>query len=729
MPPETTSPPAARPNRVRFLTVPFVRLYSWYVHQPRLIRIGLAAVSLAGILALGVYAQSHRKKRAAAEAVAAAWREVEEAVRQADRAAARQALDRVLAANPEDPTAARFRDMLDQGAADPDTPELVALLLTDHLRADRLPEAAREAGKLLSRFPKHWQARCCLAHAALQLDRNPGRAEELLRQLPDPEDPEARVSVGGLLYALRLCDVLGADPTALRQVIVRRLVPLLRTAAASTAPARAKAQLLTCYLEPFADPNNLTQLADFWAAADKLAEEAVDQALADADTPTLTTLAELGPRMRLALARLRDNDPARLPDDRFLPLQRAIDDRTRRAWHAVLQKKPDSPEAYRGLATLALHQNDPGTALRTLLDGLAACGDRTELLDPLLGIVARLGTPEGLRNLTDALLRSAEQAGTDPARWCLAATAAELVGRADIALDACRRARAVRPDDPWACATEARLWLRTGDFVRASEALAPLGTASYSNPALARLRGRLLVDSGLWVLRDDELNKVRTAARNNPAAVVGFLLGVHDAPPDAARAAWVAAQAERLLADTPDLPRAARLRAEALFRLAELSATLARTDGSPPVWNPERVTAALRAFDQLPPAERAEPAVLASVALLLLKGKADAPAALRSLAGLLKPDATLDPRQIEVVGAALLANDRLEPAVRLLEQAVQRPNVPAGCHITLGLAYLRQGRWADAQAQFAAAQNIPDRSDREHAELIAAKLRFQKERP
>lgn len=716
----------------RLLARPFVVLARWYRSQPRVVRVGLAVVLVVGTAAVGVYVRWYVQKRAGAAALAAAWREVEEAVNRSDRSAARAALERVLAAAPGDPTATRYRDLLDRGSADPDTPELALLLMADHLRADRLADAAREAEKVLARYPQHWHARCCLAHAAWQIDRDPARAAALLRELPDPEDPAAGVTVGGVLYALRLYEVVGTDATPLRQVVVRRLLPLLRTPAVSNAPPAAQAQLLACYLEPFADPTTWSDLADFWAAADKLAEDAVTRAVADPATE-LRTLIDLGGlcfRLRGALARLRDHDPARLPDDRFIPLQRAVDDRTRRVWEAVRGRRPDRPEAYRGLAQLALVRNDPAAAVRALLDGIAACGDRPELLDLLLGIVAQVGTSESLRELAAAVWQSAEAANDDPVRWCLAAMAAELIGRADLALAAGQKARGLRPDDPWACGTEARLWVRAGDFARAAEALAPLGEAVYARPSLARLRGRILVGCGLWVLRDDELTRVRRASPRDPAAVVAFLWGVHDAPADADRAAWVAAQTELLLAEFPEAPAAARLRAEALFRLAELSAARRRDDGSPPVWNAERVAAALRAFDQLPPAERAEPGVLAAVALLQLKGKGDAAAALRTLTGLLRPEAPADPRQLEAVGAVLLAHDRVEEAVRVLEAGRRRlPRVTAGCHITLGLAYLRQGRWAEAAARLAAAQNCPDRSDREQAELIAAKLRLLQEKP
>ncbi len=733
--PPNTKPTPRRFAAWRFVFAPFRRLYRWYSHQPRALRLGLAITLLAAAISGGVYARYHLKKRADVQAVASAWRDFDTAARQADIPAMHTALDRVAAANPSDPLPARYRAMLDSGTAADDAPEMAVVLLADHVRNDRLAEAAREAKKVLTKYPKDWQSLCCQAHYALQMDRNPTEAQGFLARLPSPEDPEGRVTIGGVLYALRLSDALGRDASTLRRVILRRLVPVTRSAAASTAPPGAKAQLVTLYLEPFSDSTALTELADFWAAADKLAEEAVTDAAEQNDIATLIRMAELGPRTRAALAALRENDPTRVTPERYALLRKAIDDRTQRAWQAVREKAPQRPESYRGLAFAALEANNPAQATRNLLDGLAACGDRPELLELLVLVITRFGTDESVQQLADAIWNGAAEARTDVNKWCLAAEVALALNRADAALLACRNARQLVPKHPWACATEARLLTRAGKFLEARESLALLGDEILAtNPILARLHARILVGSGLWVLRDDAFKKLTEspARSRNPAAdpAVYFLLGVLDAPANADRAAWVAAQAELLLANDPNAPLIGRIKVDALYRLAELSARSNPKDPAlPPVWDSARVTAALRAIGQLAPNDRVNPDIMAATAALELKGSANPVAALRTAGALLSSEASLTPAQLEVLGAVLIANDRTADAIRVLQIAVDSPRPSAGSLVALAVALHKNRQPIEAQAALATAETIAERSDREQAELITAKLLLKRDKP
>ena len=65
--------------------------------------------------------------------------------------------------------------------------------------------------------------------------------------------------------------------------------------------------------------------------------------------------------------------------------------------------------------------------------------------------------------------------------------------------------------------------------------------------------------------------------------------------PDVERAAWVAARAQKLLADWPDDALARRLLADTLYRQSELS---------DPPWAVDPARAALRAYQALPAAEQ-----------------------------------------------------------------------------------------------------------------------------
>ncbi len=725
---------------LRRLAAPFRRVGRWFAHQPRTVRIGLIVVVLAGLAAGAFFVWSHLKRGAAAHELATAWGEFQQATKKTDFDAAQAALDHVLAVRHDDPTAVRYKAILDRGEADFDTPDLALILLAHYTHTGRLPEATREAEKVLAKFPKHWMARCVVAEHALAIRKDPALAEQHLEQLPDPDDPAANINPEGLYYALRLFAALGRDASGLHQLTVRRLLPILSRGIAASAPPAGKAMLLECYLAAFAESSMLSELAGYWAAADKLADDAVNEAIAAGDVPALTQLAQLGRPMLAALITLRKHDPNRLPDDRVQPMLKAIDDRTRRAWQAVREKAPDHPEVYSGLALLSLRANDPVGAERLIEEGLTACGDRPELLQLLSAVVDVYGSREKILEEADRVWAAAVKAQTDPAKWCLAADVALVVSkhglhREDFALAACMKAREITPNNPRACSTEARLWIDRGEFFKAREALTPLGeTALLTNPSLVQLHARIMVGCGLWILIDDEFKKVTEAQAKLKAKTsvlaVAFVLGVFDAPPNTERAAWVAAKAELILAGDTTAPLAAHLRALSLYRLADLSVVSNPKGGElPPVWNADRVTAALRSFARLTPEERLDPAVISLVAALQLKGEGNAAAALRTINPLLNAEGTLGTAQLEIIGAVLAANDRPADAVRVLERAVKFPKPSAGCFVSLALAYQKNKQPIDAHAALAAAEQIPERSDREQAELIAAKLLFEKERP
>jgi len=692
-------------------------------------------VTVLGLIASAVYGQFYLKRRATTHATVAAWKAYQDAAQTTDLDGMRAALDAVSAATPNDPTPGRYRAMIDRGEADPDNAELAVVLMLHHRTHERLPEAAREAEKVLAKYPKHWNARCFLAHHVLENLRDPNRAEQILNQLPDPEDPQANVRLNGILYALRLFDIVGRDSTQLRGVVLRKLVPLLRTPAAANASAVAKVQLVTCYLKPFADPGAIPQLSEYWAAADKLTDDAAAEAIATSDVGTMIRIAELGPTMRVALAMLRDQDPERLPPDRFQPLLKALDDRTRRLWQVIREKEPQRPESYRGIAQLALQENNPVEAVQSILEGLAACGDQPEFLEQLVMLIARFGTEDSIRSLADRIWKAAETTKTDRTKWCLAAEMALIVNRPDAASLACRNALAVRPNDPWACATLARILVRSGKFSEAREALAPLGAvAILMNPTLTRIHAHIMIGSGLWVLRDDEYKTVTDAQAKLKVKTsllsVAFLLGVLDAGPDVERSAWVAAQAELILAADASAPGAALARAEALYRLANMTVTAHPEDRSrPPVWNASRVTAALRAIGQLTLEERADPNLLAAVAVLQLKGENNAGAALRTITPLLATQVNATPAQLEVLGLVMIANNRHAEAVRLLERAARAPRPSVGCLVALAVAYLKNNQPIEARAMLRRAEDTPNRTDREQAELVTAKFMFLRENP
>jgi tetratricopeptide (TPR) repeat protein len=711
------------------------RTWRWFAHQPRALQIGLILVVLTGLAAGAYYGRSFVKKRLTDREVGAAWREHAHAVGKGDVDDIRAALERVLAITPDDPTAKRHLSMLDRGEADADESEIAFVLMQEHIRKDRLVEAAREGEKVLVKHPKNWHARCVVAHHALQVKKDRSLAEQHLSQLADPDDPAAMVTAGGVLYALKLSDTLGRDAANLRRLIVRRLLPFLGGGTAAGLAAAGKVQLLECYLEPFTDRSLLGELADYLGVVDRLADSAVAEAVSEGNVDVLVRLARFGPRMRAALAMIRANDPVRLPDDRALPLVKAADERTRRAWLAVVEKDATRAEAYLGLANLAILTRDYNAALAQVAAGIKACGERVDLLDLQLALIAHYKPQEELRRTAEVLQRAAVAAKTDPAKWCLVAKVWILLHRNDFAQMACDEALAIQKDHALACRLKASILVDSGstsDLISAGDLIGRLGElAPRVDPGLAQINARIMVGRGAWVLVEDEFNKVletrpKLQSKSSMAAV-GFLLGVLGAPPDVERAEWVAARAARVTIDDPQSAGARLVRFEALYRLAELSVTFDQRTGQP-VWDTAHVAAALRAFEELALEERTRATVLARVAALQLKAERNAVVALRTASGLLEVEGALNAFEIEVLGSILTANGRAGEAVRLLERGEKRPRPTVGLRVALALAYHANNQPLDRDAAVRRAENSGNRSPREHAELIAAKQRINREK-
>ena len=728
-PPPPPSEPSWLRSRWAGVTSPFRWLGRWFYYLPRPVQVGLGLVLVLGTVAAVYYAPRFQKDRTVEREVAAGWREFEAAAKKTDLEAMTAALDRVLAARPGDPTAARRRAAIRARAADADDPELAAVFLNHHVRGDHLPEAAREAEKVLARFPMDWQARCVLVHHALQVAHDRELAARRLEELPDPEDPAAHVGPGGLLYAMRLSAAVGRDAGPLRAVIVRRLLPILRSGTAAAAPPAVQVQLIDCYLEPFADRDPpLGELAGYWAATGRLADAALSGAADAGDVAVLIELGSLGGRLRAALVLFRDG--GQVPADRFDVLAKEVADRSRTAWRAVREKAPTRPEPYRALALDAVRERDFAAAMRLLQDGLAACGERAELLDLLIKYRSGLGgVAEGL----DIAWAAAEKAGNDPAKWCLAANAAIAAGRHDRAIEACRNARQPPHEQHrWAAATEAALWLRSGDAPKALDALRPLGdVALRSDAILARLHGRALAKLPALPQLDAEFAAVEKSA---PIAAA-FLRGTLDAhlgrPQDiTAITDWVIAKTTAALGTFPADTALRRILADALDRKAESTVAPDGSAARLPKWDADAVRAALRAFDAVPAAERSDIAALVAVATLELKGQNDAASALRTLAPIraAEDDPTLPPAAIEILGAAFRGAGKTADALRVLRRSLGRPDPTPGCYIQLALTYHANHQPFEAEAALRLAEprvNTP----RERIELVAAKLHLQRENP
>src|SRR5262245_45568039 len=95
----------ARRRWAAALALPLVRVGRWFSHLPRAIRVGFVLVLLGGLGAGIAYSQSYLKKRTQEREVAAGWQDFADAASRGDFPDMDAALDRVLAADPDNPLA------------------------------------------------------------------------------------------------------------------------------------------------------------------------------------------------------------------------------------------------------------------------------------------------------------------------------------------------------------------------------------------------------------------------------------------------------------------------------------------------------------------------------------------------------------------------------------------------------------------------------------------------
>ncbi len=727
-------PPAPARGVLGRLLAPFRAVWLRVYYAPRLLQAAAVVVLLAGAAGGAAYVWKVKADRDRQAAVAAGWTDYVALLagkKPSDNQVEdlREALDRVLAVHPDDAGAVRRKADLVAGGASPDKPgqppdpELATLFMNKYLGAGKLPEAAREAGKLRQTFPHDWRAICLQAHNAFETDRDRAAAAKFLGELPNPEDHRAsRLDVGGLLYSLRLFEIFGKETGPLRGLIVRGILPVYKGAAAKEAGPAAKAQLVECYLEPFADPANHAELAGYWDDVARLADGAVDKAADEGDVGTLTRLAALAPRLAAALAALRGQ--AGMTAERVSAATGQLNERTRKAWRAVRERAPDKPEAYRGLATLAYNAGDGGEAVRVLEEGLRACGPRADLLDVEAEILRRLGRADLAVAQTWG---AAQKADTDPVLWFLAALTANAAGDREKVVEACQNARRLKPDYDPPALVEAGMWVTAGSPDKALAVLRPFAEKVRRDPQFAAVYARAAVEAvgGSVGPLDDLLADIRKAAagaKRPPLPVVyAALRGALDARPfDAARAAHVAAEAAAVLRET-DLPDVRYLMADALARQAEFAR---------PPWPPDEVRRALRAYAELPPEAQTNLRIVAARAWLQLKGLGNPDLAAQTAAPLIAAEADpgLSVSQIETLGAVLQEVKRPADAVRVLSRVAGRPTATAGGAITLALAHHALGDAAAARAALDRAQDLKV-SAREEAEWSAANQKLTQETP
>ena len=681
-----------------------------------------AALALVVVgLAVGSYYQFEVRPAARQrQRISELWIEFDRAAKSGADADLHAALDEILKLNPGDPLALKRKESLDTGSAAEDDPVMPLLTLPKHLQAGRWPEAEREAAKRLAHQPKDWLARCTMAKAALLRGDRPAALREVER-LPDPKDGAGNVTPASLLFAFDLDRELGRDPAPLRQFVREAVVESARTTAAESFPVAVKVQIVECYLEGFEpkgdrpQPNGLSRAV---IAIGRL----IDLAL---DDPALETaaIAKLGlccNRLVAAFALLRQED--QITAQQYPTIAKDHEARTNRAWQALIARDPKSAAAYHGLAIAALRIDDVPAARQFVIRGLEASGDNPQLL-ALYSLLLRSG--DQLEPALIRLLQAADKAGTSVPLWLLVAETAEAAGRRDVALEACAKARALEPKNPWVIRTEARIYIEAGGTHAHTgiQLLAVLGEALATDPLAARLYVRGLNEAGLDPLIEDFLKKVEaaSAARGSPILIAQALRGISDGRYRPAIGDLAIRFAKTWLDRYPGDVELLSAQALAYFKAAE--------EGDPR-WGEINTGGALRGFELLRNRAPDNADVVAALAWVRLKGKKEPAQALRDaapLAAAAEQGQALTAWQWQVLGAAQLANAKYDSAVQSLEKARRLSKTSAGVCIHLAWAYHGQGKKDRASAALELARTLP-RSNQEHADYLEVLAILQREK-
>lgn len=726
------------------------RTCRWWHRRSGLARVGLVSIPLLATVGACLAFLWHRQMQSQQrmEIATHLWHQYRLALDQRDEAGVEAALEQLLRADPASGSAlALYHAWIDKQST-PETGELAPLLLQYHLRRQNLLAAEREAERLVQRQPKYWLAHCVRLHACLQRhalltpadvpavvptadaspEGVPATIQSLLAAFPDPEDPEAHTTPGGLLYALHLWPLVGRDTQPLCRLIERRVLPLLRTARATEAPPVQQLQFLECFLAVAQRSDDTATLAGYWSAVDQLTALALQQAYQQQDIEAVRYWLLLAPRGENLLQQWQQRPPPRVTSQQLEPMLR--DWRWRRQQAALCWRRwaPAEPDPYFHLIEIACQENDLHTAFAYYREALQNSSDPLPIWERLVPFLASRSHPLALRPVRDALWQQAEQQGNDPRLWCLAAQGALLVQDFEQAMQACRRARAIQPNYPQAGIVEATLWLRSGEYPRARTILETLGTSYLrQHEELAYLYGRCLVSTARQEEIIQQYQRLFPSGSPPPAAIA-FMRGVAEqgrGTPPLLR--WVIQQIQPAAVQAH--PEACRLFVEVRYRLAE-ALVQPHPSGGPAIWDQTAVDAALAACALLNPHQRHQPEVLLAQATLYAFGRRQPEVALRLVKPLLQPpQAGLTAAQQLALAYVLLANHRAQPALTLLHNPAMQSCPPAGWWIARAWAYLQlQQPQAAAEALYQATLT-PTRTAREQADWATVKHLLQQELP
>ena len=692
----------------------------WLRYAPRGIQI-LVLLSGVGIAAGGVYyfavrLPAHNKMLAAVKA----WKHFEEATLTLDVPEMKVALDEVLAVKPEETLAASRKEALETLSASASDAPMTFITLQLNLRAGKLDAADREADKRLSVQPYDWISRCTRAYVSLSRGDREG-AKKLLQGLPPPDNPNARLDAGGLLFAIGLYRQTGLELDPLFGFIRVNVLPNLTSPTVMSLPASIKVQMLECYLELFDGgpiKANLEGLSTSWTGVGSLADRAVGDAKDAGDAPVLISLGRISLRLVNALNALRRE--SQITPEQYPELLAEVRNRGKIAWQAALERDPKNPEPYHGLALLTWQTGDYKAARELIVKGLAEAKESPALYALFATMMQIEEKPEVA---AQAIFQAAERNADKPIWWVIAAEAAAAARRRDLAIQACQRGRKADPKNTTIIRLEAKLWLESGDFHRAVQLLQLLGEKSLiSDPQSAMLYTRSLLGAGLGILIEDYFTKMEQNARDteNPLVAAAAIRGLIQPPYSIEHLTFASEQSDRLLTRWRDNPELTRVRAEAIARAAEFAT---------PLWDVTRLRIGIAATEQARALFPDDGDLAAQLAWMRLKGDKNAVEALRDVATLIRNEASqpLPVPQLEVLGAVYLANDKLDDALRVLLKAQATGRATSRGLTHLALTYLALKKKAEAEVALTTAAPMP-RTGQDSPDYLTA-VRIIKETP
>lgn len=682
---------------------------TWWARWPGPVRGGVVLLLLAGV-GLGTYEVVHRRVLAHQQADRQeGWRRFDAALARGDEPAMQEALAYLATLDPPDSLVAARQTALATGQATTDDPVLAIVTLRQHLRADRLPEAAREADIVLLAFPDDWLAQCVKAAEALRQGDRAG-AGRILDRLDPLARTDPRISPGGLILAYRLHDQLGRDSVTLRRYVQSHWLPQLRSPALQQLPLSDRVGLLEVYARSW-EPDDRPQppaIVQAWVPVAELADRATTDAIDSRDVGSATRLGQVSDSLAQGLAWLARHQ--QLTPEQLTAQARDLLDRQVRTWEYVRSADPRRADAYAGLARTYERLGKPQQANETLTAGLKACDDDPRLLTEWALLLQRYGQAlpawEGVR-------AAAERHPDRRAGWILAAETALMAGRRDLALTAVERLRTLAANDPALLWIEARIWLDGGEPSRALERLDRLGEkALLADPRLVRAYTRALAEAAPL----DRLLKFldRLEQGDSPTLLVAGLRGVTDAPASLVLATQVEAATERAQARWPLVNDWMRIRAEMLRIIAEYAT---------PIWDPVRVRKAIQAWERVRAAEPGDLAAALTLARLRLSAEQNAAEAWRDLAPVLALTVPLPAPAREVIAAVQRERGQLDEADRLLQSVCEGRDASAGTWIERAKLELARDRIPAARQMLDEARMLPRTpGEQQQFQIVARRL-------